>query len=177
MLSLQWVDLQRVERHELSVEPNRGAALKPFYVEKSILMPDPIFQLSNDREDVRRKRAAFLASPSIARLCGFHFNQLACRRRGRDWLSFLLQALQVEFDGIANERQDFIFRFAGRDASREIGNIRTKGRGTFFNDDKVSHTLHFSFLSPACFNTLFRVPGGMSMLAFPATVTVPFFVR
>jgi hypothetical protein len=32
------------------------------------------------------------------------------------------------------------------------------------------------FLSPACFSALLRVPGGMSTLGFPATVTVPGFV-
>ena len=31
------------------------------------------------------------------------------------------------------------------------------------------------FLSPACFMALFNVPGGTSMLGFPATVTVPGF--
>ena len=33
--------------------------------------------------------------------------------------------------------------------------------------------LHFSFFTPACLSALFRVPGGMSIPGFPATVTVP----
>jgi len=32
------------------------------------------------------------------------------------------------------------------------------------------------FFNPACFKALFNVPGGISTLDFPATVTVPFLV-
>jgi len=37
--------------------------------------------------------------------------------------------------------------------------------------------IHLVFFRPDCFNALFNVPGGMSTLGFPATVTVPLFVK
>jgi len=63
-----------------------------------------------------------------------------------------------------------------RAAARKIRNIRSIGTRALFDDDKISHTLHRSFLIPPCLNALFNVPGGISTFGFPATVTDPFFV-
>jgi hypothetical protein len=43
----------------------------------------------------------------------------------------------------------------------------------FFDYNQIAHFGRSYFLRPACFRTLFSVPGGTSMLGFPATVTVP----
>ena len=79
----------------------------------------------------------------------------------------------MKLDGLADERQGFVFRFSRGDASRQIWDVRAKGRGAFFDNYEVAHFIPSYFLSPACFSALLSVPGGISMLGFPATVTVP----
>ena len=79
----------------------------------------------------------------------------------------------MKLDSFTDEHQGFIFGLSRRDAAWEIRNVRTKRRGSFFDDYEVAHFISSYFLSPACFSALLSVPGGISMLGFPATVTVP----
>jgi hypothetical protein len=56
----------------------------------------------------------------------------------------------VKLNRFANQREYFLLRFASRDAARKIRDIRPIGTWPLFDDNKVLHTLYFSFLSPAC---------------------------
>ena len=78
----------------------------------------------------------------------------------------------MKFDGFLNKLFDLGFGFADGDAAGKVGNIGPPAFITLFYYDHVSHNY---FLRPACFKTLFKVPGGMSILSFPAIVTVPGF--
>ena len=91
-------------------------------------------------------------------------------------MTVFAQAVNVEFNRFADELKYLIARFARGDASGQVRNIGTERGRPLFDDDEVLHGLPH-FLSPACFSALFKVPGGMSTLGFPATVTVPGFVE
>ena len=54
--------------------------------------------------------------------------------------------------------------------------MRPKTGSAFFNNNHVSNAVTHG-LRPACFRTELSVPGGTSILRFPATVTVPVFVE
>jgi len=82
----------------------------------------------------------------------------------------------MKLDSLANERKDFSLRLTRGNAPGKIGNVCPIGGGAFFNDNQVAHLSYSYFFSPACFNALFKVPGGMSTLGFPATVTVPLLI-
>lgn len=92
-------------------------------------------------------------------------------------MPLFLQAFQVEFDCIANQGQNFTLRFTRRDAARKIRNICPVGRGTLFNDDKVSHMLHFSFFSPACFSGKGDAPLFSGLLRPPARSQPQYLLR
>ncbi len=81
----------------------------------------------------------------------------------------------MEFNSLPNERKHLFLRFPGSDAPRKVRNVGAVGGRAFFNDYEISHGKHSCFFRPACFSALFRVPGGMSTLGFPDTVTVPVF--
>ncbi len=77
----------------------------------------------------------------------------------------------MELDGFLDELHDFIAAFRDCGATRQIGDVSAPARVTLFNNDHVFHWR--TYLSPACFRMLSSVPGGMSTLGFPDTVTVP----
>ncbi len=81
----------------------------------------------------------------------------------------------MEFNGVANECNNIFLRFSRSYATREIRNVSAIGGKSFFNNYEVSHRNHSGFFRPACFSALFSVPGGISTLGFPDTVTVPVF--
>ena len=108
-------------------------------------------------------------------LCGFDVYNRAERRRLWNGMTVFAQAFNVKFDGLTNELEYLITRFAGGNTPGQVGYIGTERGRALLDDDKVLHGLPH-FLSPACFSALFKVPGGMSTLGFPATVTVPGFV-
>src|SRR5438067_70287 len=92
---------------------------------------------------------------------------------GRLWHDFAMGAhpFNVKFDGLTNEALSLFPRISGRDAAWEVGNVCCVAVCRFFNYHRILH-----FFSPACFKTLFRVPGGRSLEGWPDTVTVPAFV-
>jgi len=81
----------------------------------------------------------------------------------------------MEFNGLSNKRKNLFLGLAGRDATRKVRNVSSVGGRVFVSNHEVSHGYHSCFFRPACFSTLFSVPGGMSTLAFPDIVTVPVF--
>jgi len=91
-------------------------------------------------------------------------------------LPLLLEAFEMEGNGLSNEHKHLLFRFPRGDAARKVRNMGSVGGRAFFNDDEVSHRDHSCFFRPACFSALLNVPGGISILGFPDTVTVPVFV-
>ena len=101
-----------------------------------------------------------------------NFNQLAGRMRRWDGQPLLADALKMQLDRFMDELHHFISAACDSNAARQVGHICTEARRTLLNDDKILHwTPHF--LRLACFKMLLNVPGGTSMLGFPATVTVP----
>ena len=91
-------------------------------------------------------------------------------------MAFLLEALDVELDGLTDELQRFIPCLAGCDTAGKIGNVGSKRFGALFDHNEVPHlTLSYLF-KPACFSTLLSVPGGTSTPGLPATVTIPGFI-
>ncbi|OGA31479.1 MAG: hypothetical protein A3F75_14595 [Betaproteobacteria bacterium RIFCSPLOWO2_12_FULL_64_23] len=111
-----------------------------------------------------------------SKLCGFHFHKFAGGSGGRNWPALLLQIFEMELNGFPNERKHLFLCFPGSDATRKVWNMCSVRGRAFFNDYEVSHKNHSCFFKPACFSALFNVPGGMSTLGFPDTVTVPGFV-
>src|SRR5438105_11539677 len=77
-------------------------------------------------------------------------------------------APDVKFNGFTNEALGLFARISRRDAAWEIGYISGISISRLFNYHRVLH-----FFSPACFKTLFNVPGGRSLEGWPDTVTVP----
>jgi hypothetical protein len=65
---------------------------------------------------------------------------------------------------------NFTFRSSRRDASRKVWRVRRVTGRRPFDHDQVLHGFN-----PACFKTLFSVPGATSSPGFPATVTSPGF--
>ena len=45
----------------------------------------------------------------------------------------------MQLDGFTDERQGFVLRFSRGDAAREIRDVRSKGRGAFFDYYEVAH--------------------------------------
>jgi hypothetical protein len=89
-------------------------------------------------------------------------------------LVVLPHTVDVKFNSLFDQPQDFGSAFGYGDASRQVGDVSSKAGFTFFDYDGVAHAFYCSyFFNPACFKILFDVPGGTSMLGFPETVTVP----
>ena len=83
-----------------------------------------------------------------------------------------VQALNVEGDGLADQALDLFKAAAGNSKARQLGSIGTEAAPTLLDDDRVPD----HFIGPfnrACRRMLISVPGGTSVLGFPATVTVP----
>ena len=89
-------------------------------------------------------------------------------------ISVLPHSIQMKLDGFLDEFQRFVAGFSHCHATREVRNICAPALWAFFENDNVLHYFTY-FFSPACFRALFRVPGGISTLSFPDTVTVPDF--
>src|SRR5262245_8312393 len=77
----------------------------------------------------------------------------------------------MEADRIPNLRFDLRNRRAGRDTSWQVWHVSRVVVVGLFDHDRVPH--HFRSLSPACFSTLFSVPGAISSDGLPAIVTRP----
>jgi hypothetical protein len=93
----------------------------------------------------------------------------------RNGLPTFFKVFQVKLNRFSNKSQNFLFRVRGSHAAREVRHIRSEGSQALLNHDQVTHSLYSVFFKPACLSTLFRVPGGISTLSLPATVTVPGF--
>lgn len=78
----------------------------------------------------------------------------------------------MQLDGFLNERCHFFPRLCRCNTAGEVWYVSTKTAWTLLDDNQVLHLLAH-FLNPACFRMLFNVPGGISTLGLPATVTVP----
>lgn len=85
------------------------------------------------------------------------------------------KTFDVKLDRFTNELQHFFARFGRSDAAWKIRHVSSEGALAFLDYDHVLHGLPH-FLSPACLRALLKVPGGISTLGLPATVTVPGFV-
>ena len=94
---------------------------------------------------------------------------ITSRHRWRNLGACLSKVFQVKFYSLLNKLFDLGFGFAYRDTARKIRNICPPTCFTFLYNDHVSHIY---FFSPACFRTLLRVPGGMSILSFPAVASI-----
>ena len=124
----------------------------------------------------RRRESVMTPSESSSKSCRSYFDKLTRRSRSRNWLPLLLETLEMELNGLPNEGKNLFLRFAGSDTARKVWDMCPVGRGAFFDNHKISHGNHSCFSRPACLSALFNVPGGMSTLVFPDTVTVPVFV-
>ena len=85
-----------------------------------------------------------------------------------------MKFLEVKLNRFADQRESFVASLSRSDTTGKVGNIRTITCRSAFKDDGVAHVY---CLRPACFNTLFKVPRGMSTFRWPAIVTVPRFCR
>ena len=108
-------------------------------------------------------------------LGGTHLYYFAFGVRFGNGLPRLSQRFDMQLDGFANELEHFATRFAGRDASREIGNVCPVLDLPFSTTTRYSITRPLVLLQPWVLRMLLSVPGGMSKPSFPATVTVPDF--
>jgi len=104
-------------------------------------------------------------------------HDLARGRRFGQRTPIITQALDVELDGFSDQRFDFHLRFGHGDATRQIGHVRPEACRPPFDDHQILHCSVPHFFKPACFTMLLSVPGGISTLDLPATVTVPGFVE
>ena len=82
----------------------------------------------------------------------------------------------MQDDRFADKIQNLGTCFANGNTAGEIRYVGAEGRGALFDNDQVAHLMSPYLLRPACFKTLFSVPGGTSIPGLPATVTVPDFV-
>ena len=108
-------------------------------------------------------------------MLGVNAHKLTRRRWLRYNLTVRAQALNMKFDCFLYEVFDFLLRLTGGYTARKIGNIGAVARGTTFDDNKVLH-VQPHFFKLACLRALLKVPGGISTLGLPDTVTVPGFV-
>ena len=107
-------------------------------------------------------------------LCGADINELDAGGGCGYGLTVLSQSFDVKLNGFLNKFQSLVSSFRHGDTTWQIRNMRPKTSFALFNHDGIFH-IH-TYFKPACFRMLFRVPGGISMLDFPDTVTVPDFV-
>src|SRR5690606_34932600 len=77
--------------------------------------------------------------------------------------------LQVESDGLPDERAHLLLGFAHGDAAWQVRHVGPKTGRPSLDDDGVVH----GYFRPACLRMLSRVPGGRSRPGLPATVTLP----
>lgn len=87
-----------------------------------------------------------------------------------------LEPLYVELDRFVDERRQFLTRFAGGDAARQVRHVGSKTRRALLYHYQILH-VRPHFFRPACLRMLPNVPGGTSTLGLPDTVTVPGFVE
>jgi len=84
-----------------------------------------------------------------------------------------LQIFKMQLNGFCNEFECFSLGFRSGNASWEVRHIGADTCSALLKDDGVSHVEIPHSVRPACLRAFFSVPGGMSTLGFPATVTVP----
>jgi len=107
-------------------------------------------------------------------LGSFDFNELPLGGRPRHRQPFLSEYFDVKGDAFADEADHFLSRFANRDASGQIRHVGAPARIPALNNHHVPrHSSAPLLFSPACFRIELKVPGGMSRLGLPPTVTVP----
>ena len=76
-------------------------------------------------------------------------------------MTILPQTVDMKFNCLFDEPQNFVFGFRNRDAPRQVRNVSSEAGLTFFDDDCVSHINHsLSFFNPACIEILRRVREG-----------------
>ena len=92
------------------------------------------------------------------------------RARFRKVHTFFFQAVQVERNRCLHLSLDIVAGTASGYAARHVGRVGRVSRCCRLDHDQVFHCF-----SPACFRTLFKVPGARSSPGFPATVTSPGF--
>jgi len=91
------------------------------------------------------------------------------RLRFRHRLAIFSQAIEVKGDGFPHIFLYLSLGITGRDATRKIGGVGGKTGSRFFDHDEIF--LHG--FNPACFKTLFNVPGARSSPGLPGSVTNP----
>ncbi len=79
-------------------------------------------------------------------------------------------SLEVKLHGIFHVLANLLFGGSGSDTPIDIRRVSGKPRARFLNHNQI-----LQFLILACLKMLFLVPGAMSSLGFPATVTHPGF--
>src|SRR5207244_10137422 len=92
------------------------------------------------------------------------------RVRFRNRKPFFPETVQMKRDGVLHLALNIVLRSGRRNASGKVGRVRRVTGRSLLNHDQVLHGF-----SPACFKTLFSVPGARSSPGFPATVTSPGF--
>ena len=84
--------------------------------------------------------------------------------------AFFPQAVQMKRDRVLHLSFNFLLCATCRNAARKVWRVRGITGRRLFDHDQVFHCFN-----PACFKTLFRVPGARSSLGLSGTVTSPGF--
>src|SRR5579864_8740305 len=84
--------------------------------------------------------------------------------------AFFPQTVQMKRDGVLHLSFNFLLCPTCRNAARKVGRVRGVTSRRLFDHDQVFHCFN-----PACFKTLFSVPGERSSPGLPGTVTSPGF--
>jgi len=80
-----------------------------------------------------------------------------------------MHALQVKGDGLRHVLLRLLSRSASSNTTWQVGRVGGEPCPRFLDDDQIPH------FRPACFSTLFNVPGARSSFGLPAMVTTPGF--
>ena len=72
-------------------------------------------------------------------LGGRDFDHFACRRCRWNALTALPKVVDMEFDGVTDQRQRFITRVGRCNAPWKVGNVSAKRRRSFLNNNEIAH--------------------------------------
>ncbi len=74
-------------------------------------------------------------------LCGSDLHILPARRWLGEFFAVFEHRLDMEFDGLADERENLVFRLPGGDASGKVGDVSPKTFGSSLDHDQKPHRL------------------------------------